>query len=78
MFWPSNYTIFILVYLKMNEAKTGIEREAISFFLSHTTSANTKTLKIEFTLLGSIFKTQLSTLKKGTPDEFLHFLQEFS
>ena len=61
----------------MSELDTGIERETIPFY-STKTETNTKFLEIKYTLSGSTFKLQLPIFKEGLPEEFLHFLHEFT
>ena len=37
-----------------------------------------KTLEIKYTLSNSVFKLQLPIFTEGTPEEFLHFIHEFT
>ena len=55
----------------------GIKKETILFFPIDS-SKEKKTIEIKYTLSGSSFKFQLSVFKEGTPEDFLHFLHEFS
>ena len=61
----------------MNEVDTGIERETIPFY-STKSEGNPKFLEIKYTLSGSTFKLQLPIFKEGSPEDFLHFLHEFT
>ena len=61
----------------MSELDTGIERETIPFY-STKSETNIKFLEIKYTLSGSTFKLQLPIFKEGSPEEFLHFLHEFT
>ena len=61
----------------MNDAGTGIEKEAIPFTLP-TTEVQPKTLKVKYILSWSTFKTQLPIFKEGSTDDLLHFLYKFN
>ena len=61
----------------MSELDAGIERETIPFYPTKL-ERDIKTLEIKYTLSGSIFKLQLPIFKEGSPEEFLHFIHEFT
>ncbi len=61
----------------MNDAGTGIEKEAIPFTLP-TTEVQPKTLKVKYILSWSTFKTQLPIFKEGSAEDLLHFLYKFN
>ena len=61
----------------MSKLDTGIEQESIPFYLTKS-EKDFKTLEIKYTLSGSIFKLQLPIFKEGSPEEFLHFIHEFT
>ena len=56
MFYVGAYTSYKYQNRKMNELDTRIEKGAISFVPSHS-STSTKTLEIKFALSGISFKT---------------------
>ena len=61
----------------MSELDTGIGRENIPFYPIKS-ERDVKTLDIKYTLSGSTFKLQLPIFKEGSPEEFLHFVHEFT
>ena len=61
----------------MCELDTGIEQETIPLYQTKS-DKDFKPLKIKSTLSNSVFKLQLGIFKEGTPDEFLHFIHEFT
>ena len=61
----------------MSELDTGIERETIPFYQAKSDKDH-KSLKIKYTLSNSVFKLQLHIFKEDMPEEFLHFIHEFT
>ena len=61
----------------MSELDTGIERETIPFYPTKA-ERDSKSLEIKYSLSGSTFKLQLPIFKEGSPEDFLHFIYEFT
>lgn len=61
----------------MNDADTGIEKEAVSFGPLPDTP-NQKILEVKYTISGSSFKTQSPMFEGGTAEDLLHFLYKFN
>ena len=59
----------------MNNADSGIEKEAISFG-PVPDAQHQKTFEVKYSIVGSSFKTQLSIFNDGNAEELLYFLFE--